>query len=72
LGLKLSLSLTVIVVLIAAISGYISWRTQKQRLLHTMVLGADQLSKSITSATWHAMLADNRSAAYQTLQTIAE
>ena len=72
LGLKLSLSLTVIVVLIAAISGYISWRTQKQRLLHAMVLGADQLSKSITSATWHAMLADNRGAAYQTMQTIAE
>jgi len=70
--LKLSLSLTVIVVLIAAISGYISWRTQKQRLLHAMVLGADQLSKSITSATWHAMLADNRGAAYQTMQTIAE
>ena len=36
-----------------------------------MILGADQLSKAITSATWHAMLADHREDAYQVMQTIA-
>jgi two-component system NtrC family sensor kinase len=36
-----------------------------------MILGADQLSKGITSATWHAMLADNRQAANEVMQTIA-
>ena len=36
-----------------------------------MILGADQLSKGITSATWHAMLDDHREAAYQVMQTIA-
>lgn len=72
LGWKLSLSLTIIAVLIAGISGYIHWRTDRARILNAMVLGADQLSKSITSATWHAMLADNRAAAYEVMRTIAE
>src|SRR5664279_1812183 len=36
-----------------------------------MLLGADQLSKGITSATWHAMLDDHREAAYEVMQTIA-
>ena len=37
-----------------------------------MILGADQLSRSITSATWHAMLDDDRKAAYQIMQVIAD
>jgi two-component system NtrC family sensor kinase len=72
LSLKLSLSLTIIAVLIAAVSGIISWQTQRRRILEAMVLGADQLSKGITSATWHAMLADHRADAYQMMNTIAE
>jgi two-component system NtrC family sensor kinase len=36
------------------------------------MLGADQLSKAITSATWHAMLDDHREVAYQVMRTIAE
>jgi two-component system NtrC family sensor kinase len=72
LAFKLSLSLTIIVVLIASISGYISQRAQQGQLLRTMILGADQLSKSITSATWHSMLADDRGSAYQIMSTIAE
>jgi two-component system NtrC family sensor kinase len=57
--------------LIAAVSGFINWRSQQRQLLRAMVLGADQLSKSITSATWHAMLDDHRSAAYEIMRTIA-
>ena len=72
LAFKLSLSLTIIVVVIAAVSGYISQRAQHDQLLRTMILGADQLSKSITSATWHSMLADDRGSAYQIMRTIAE
>ncbi|WP_332700199.1 hypothetical protein, partial [Halalkalibacter lacteus] len=64
--------LTIIAVLIATVSGLLHWRSEKRRILDAMVLGADQLSKSITSATWHAMLADNRTAAYQSMRTIAE
>ena len=65
------LSITVIVIIVAAVSGLVNVKTEESQLLKTMVLGADQLSKGITSATWHAMLADNREAAYQVMQTIA-
>jgi two-component system NtrC family sensor kinase len=71
LGRKLMLSITVIVIIVAAVSGLVNIKTEENQLLNTMVLGADQLSKGITSATWHAMLDDNRQAAYEVMQTIA-
>jgi len=66
------LSITVIVIIVAAVSGLVNVRTEEDQLLYAMTLGADQLSKAITSATWHAMLDDHREAAYQVMQTIAE
>lgn len=72
LGPKLILSLTILIVAISGVSGYLNFRTQKKQLVETMVLGADQLSRSITSATWHAMLDDDRKAAYQIMQLIAD
>lgn len=72
LAQKLVLSLTIIVVIVAAVSGLIHIKTEERQLLHNMVLGADQLSKAITSSTWHSMLADHRDDAYQVMQTIAE
>jgi two-component system NtrC family sensor kinase len=71
LAQRLILSLTVIVIIIAAISGFINVQTEEKQLLNAMILGADQLSNSITSATWHAMLANHREDAYQVMQTIA-
>jgi len=65
------LSITAIVIIVAAVSGLVNVKTEEQQLLNTMLLGADQLSKGITSATWHAMLDDHREAAYQVMQTIA-
>jgi two-component system NtrC family sensor kinase len=56
---------------IGAISGLITVKTEQRHLLGAMITGADQLSKSIASATWHAMLADHREAAYEVMQTIA-
>src|SRR5579859_3623319 len=41
-------------------------------MLGTMILGADQLSRSITGATWLAMLDDDRKAAYQIMRVIAD
>lgn len=72
LGPKLILSLTILIVAISAASGYLNLRTQKKQLLGTMILGADQLSRSITSATWHAMLDDDRKAAYEIMRVIAD
>ncbi len=72
LGSKLILSVTVMIVAISCVSGYLNLRTQKKHLIEAMVLGADQLSRSITSATWHAMRDDDRKAAYQIMQVIAD
>jgi len=71
LASKLTLSLTVIVVIITAGWGYMNVRAERRQLLDLMVMGADQLSKGIASATWHAMLADRRGDAYQVMYTIA-
>src|ERR1039457_2921149 len=60
LARKLMLSITVIVIIVAAVSGLVNVSTEEQQLLNTMIVGADQLSKGITSATWHAMLDDHR------------
>lgn len=62
--------MTLIVIVISAVSGLITVRTEQQHLLNAMITGADQLSKSITSATWHAMLDDHRETAYEVMQTI--
>ncbi len=71
LAQKLVLLLTTIVVAIGVVAGTVSVRAQERYLLRAIVLGADQLSKSITSSTWHAMLADNRESAYEVMRTIA-
>jgi two-component system, NtrC family, sensor kinase len=72
LGPKLILSLTVLIVAISGVSGYLNLRTEKKQLVDTMILGADQLSRSITGAIWHAMLDDDRKAAYQIMRVIAD
>ena len=72
LDFKLIFSLTILIVAISCISGYLNFRMQKERLVETMILGADQLSRSITSATWHAMLDDDRKAAYEMMRVIAD
>lgn len=69
---KLMLAVAAVVALIAVVSGYTIYRAEEQHMLDVVIAGADQLSGSITSATWHAMLADRRDDVYQTMQTIAE
>ncbi len=71
LALKLIVSLTLIVGVVEGVSGFINVKTQEKQLLDAMILGADQLSKAITSSTWQAMLANRRDAAYEVMQTIA-
>jgi two-component system NtrC family sensor kinase len=71
LASKLILSLTIIVALVEGVSGFVNAKRQESEILNAMILGADQLSRSIASATWHAMLADHREAAYEMMQTIA-
>ena len=58
-------------VLVAVLSGMLRIRFVEQGYHDTMIVGADQLSRGLVSATWHAMLADDRQAAYDTMQTVA-
>ena len=72
LATQLILAVALIVLAAKGISFFVNVRTQERQVLHSMTLGADQLSRSITSATWHSMLADHREDAYQVMRTIAE
>jgi two-component system, NtrC family, sensor kinase len=71
LSLQLIIPLTLIVMLGGVGAGFVHMKAQERQLLQTMVIGADQLSGSIASATWHAMLTDQRESAYEIMQTIA-
>ena len=72
LALRLIFVLTVMMVAVASFFAYVSMHVQERQLVDGMVLGADQLSRSIASATWHAMLADRRDDVYKMLATIGQ
>jgi two-component system, NtrC family, sensor kinase len=65
------LSITVIVIIVAAVSGVVNVKIEERQFQKAIILGADQLTKGIVSATWQFMLDDHRDAAYQVMQTIA-
>jgi len=68
---KIILALALIVLIVKSVALYVNDRNQEARLLESMTLGADQLSRAIAAATWQMMLADRREAAYSVMQTIA-
>lgn len=68
---RLILALTSIVAVVSGVSAFLSARSQEKALLDEMVTAADQLSHSITAATWQAMRADRREAAYEIMESIA-
>jgi two-component system NtrC family sensor kinase len=72
LATRLILALAVIVLIVKGISLYYNLERGERQLVSSMTRGADQLSRSITSATWHSMLADHREATYQVMNTIAD
>jgi two-component system NtrC family sensor kinase len=71
LAAKLAFCVLILVVLVEGTGSLINVKLQEDQLLRNMIQGADQLSRSITSATWQAMLADHRGAAYEVMETIA-
>jgi two-component system NtrC family sensor kinase len=71
LNQTLLVPLVALVVLIAIVSGIVRIAAVERGYHETMIVGADQLSRGLTSATWHAMLADDRQAAYDTMQVVA-
>jgi two-component system, NtrC family, sensor kinase len=71
LAVQLTVSITVLIALIEGTAAVVNLRTHQRQLIEHMILGADQLSRGIASATWHAMLSDDRQAAYEVMQTVA-
>jgi two-component system, NtrC family, sensor kinase len=72
LSLQLILSLTVIIVIVTGVTGYINIKREETQIIERMIVGAEQLSKSIESATWHSMLADHRQDAYTIMNAIGQ
>jgi two-component system, NtrC family, sensor kinase len=72
LATRLILAVALIVLIIKGVSLWVGLKSGEAQLLRSMTLGAEQLSRSITSATWHAMLADRRQDAYETMRFIAD
>jgi len=71
LTFRLIMALTILVALVAGLLGQINVHIQEKQLLDEMKIGANQLTGSITSATWHTMLADQPEATYRIMETIA-
>ncbi|MCW5977517.1 MAG: HAMP domain-containing protein [Bryobacteraceae bacterium] len=68
---KLMAALIVVVVVVAVISGVYTYKAEEKQLLKLVAMGADQLSRGLTSSTWHGMLADRRQDVYQVMETVA-
>ena len=71
LAFKLVVALTLLTAVTKGVFGYFNVKEEERHFIRNMVLGADQLSQSIASATWKAMQADRRDAAYEIMETIA-
>lgn len=72
LAFRLVLALTVFVAAMRVGFGYVETRRFEHIVLDQIVTGAEELSRSIVGATWHAMLADDREAAYRIMRAIGE
>jgi len=69
---RLFFALTVLLVLIEGTFGVVNIRIADKQLVQEAITGADQLSRSVTAATWQAMRFDHREAAYELMETIAD
>ena len=67
---KLIVYLTLIVIVVHGTSALITLDIHQRQLRQEMILGADQISGTITHGTWQAMLADRREDAYQMMRNI--
>lgn len=72
LASKLIFAIALIVLGVKSLALWVNLNSRQEQLLQSMTLGADQLSRSITSATWHSMLANHRESTYQVMDKIAE
>lgn len=69
---RLILGTTVLVVVGCLVSTALSTGELNRELIEAKITAADQLSQSVTSATWHAMRAGLKEDAYQVMRAIGE
>ena len=67
---RIILALAVPMLAVEFLYGYIESRTLEGQLVEKVKDGGSQLSRSIISATWHAMRADRRQDAYEVMETM--
>jgi len=67
---RLIAGLVMILVAVEGLFAYFNLAAEERQLLREAVLSTDQLARSLTSATWHAMLADHREDAYRVMETM--
>ncbi|MFO8073398.1 MAG: ATP-binding protein [Polyangia bacterium] len=72
LAFRLIVPLTILVAVVSAGFGLVNVRVQKHQLIDEMVIGVDQLSRSIIAATWEAMMRDERESAYKVMRSIGQ
>ncbi len=72
LAFRLVLALTVFMAAMRVVFGYVETRRLEGLVLEQIVNGAEELSRSIVGATWHAMLADDREATFRIMRAISE
>jgi two-component system NtrC family sensor kinase len=70
LGPRLILALALPIGVVGIAYGRVASGIHERELVDKVVDGASQLSRGITSATWHSMLADRRRDAYEVIETI--
>lgn len=70
LGLRLTVSVGVIVVLVIGIFTYINIKTQENQMVDQAILGAKQLSETLTRSLKFDMLHNYREAIYYSIETV--
>ena len=67
---KLIIYLTLIVIVVESVFALVNIRSQERQLLLEMTLGAEIVSQTIVSTTWHAMLEDRRERVYEMMNNV--
>lgn len=70
LATRVFVAIAALIVVVELAFGWWNGRAQEARLVDAVVQGGERLSRSITSATWHAMLANRREDAYAVLGAV--
>jgi two-component system NtrC family sensor kinase len=69
---RLIVSVTILLVVVEGVFGYFNYSVEKRQLRESVVRSADQLSRSLISATWQAMLSDRKESAYRVMETMGQ